>query len=97
MKINWFKNPDNVVYADINQFVDNWEKETGIADLRDKIEAFKANPVKEGVMLKGTKRTSMKMFIPDMYFEGEEKLDMGNTVWLYMGENYECYCLYWPQ
>ena len=57
MKLVEFKNPDKIVYADINEFADNFGKETGISDLREKIEAFKANPTKDGEVLKGTKRT----------------------------------------
>lgn len=92
MNINWFKDPDHVVYADIEEFVENFEKETGIRNLREKIEEFEANPTKEGVILKGVKRTSIRMMIPDLVFE--EHLEMGENVWIYMGENYECYCLY---
>ena len=95
MKKAWFENPDNVVYADIDEFADNFGKETGIDGLREKIEAFKADPVKEGINLKGRKRTSLKLFIPNMYFD--EKMEMGDTVWAYLGENYECYCLYWKE
>ncbi|WP_425756860.1 cysteine-rich small domain-containing protein [Ihubacter sp. rT4E-8] len=75
MHVNWFKNPDHVVYADIGEFVDNFEKETGIDNLKEKIAAFEVNPVKEGVILKGRKRTSIKLFIPDMTFD--EHIDMG--------------------
>lgn len=92
MNLNWFKNPDNVVYADIGEFTDNFSKETGISNLRDEIERFEADPVKEGIVLKGRRRTSIKLFIPDMLFD--EHIEMGENVWVYMGENYECYCLY---
>ena len=95
IKKAWFENPDNVVYADIDEFADNFGKETGIDNLREKIEAFRADPVKEGINLKGRKRTSLKLFIPNMYFD--DKIEMGDTVWAYMGENYECYCLYWKE
>ncbi len=95
MKKAWFENPDNVVYADIDEFADNFGKETGIDGLREKIEAFRESPVKEGVNLKGRKRTSLKLFIPNMLFD--EKMDMGDNVWVYMGENYESYCLYWKE
>ena len=95
MKKAWFENPDNVVYADIDEFADNFGKETGIDGLREKIEDFRENPVKEGVNLKGRKRTSLKLFIPNMLFD--EKMDMGDSVWVYMGENYESYCLYWKE
>ncbi|MGN0658642.1 MAG: cysteine-rich small domain-containing protein [Emergencia sp.] len=92
MNLNWFKNPDNVVYADAGEFIGNFSRETGIENLKEKIAEFELNPVKEGVVLKGRKRTSVRMFIPDLYFD--EHIDMGENVWLYMGENYECYCLY---
>lgn len=97
MKLIEFKNPDKIVYADINEFAGNFGKETGITDLREKIEAFKAKPTKEGEVLKGTKRTAIRLLIPDLYFDGEEKIEMGDTVWVYLGELYEIYCLYWPE
>lgn len=92
MNINWFKNQDNVVYADTKQFVGNFAKETGIEELGEKIEEFKANPTAEGMTLIGKKRTSVKLLVPNLIFD--EKLEMGENVWIYMGENYECYCLY---
>ena len=30
MRVEWFENQDNVVYADIDEFADNFGKETGI-------------------------------------------------------------------
>ena len=73
-------------------------KETGIEDFRRKLEDFKANPTKDGILLKGRKRTTVKLFIPDLYFaEKKTRLEMGDTVWVYMGEYYPCYCVYWPQ
>lgn len=94
MNITWFKNPDNIIYAPVDEFAGNFGKETGIDHLREKIEDFKNNPVAEGVTLKGIKRTSLRLIIPNMIFK--EKIDMGDTVWVYMGEMYEAYCLYWP-
>ena len=40
--------------------------------------------LKDGIYLKGTKRTTLKVFISDLYFEGEEKLNMGDSVWIFM-------------
>ena len=92
MNVNWFKNPDNVVYADVAEFAGNFGVETGISNLAEKIMEFEKNPVADGVILKGRRRTSIKLFIPDMLFD--DHIDMGENVWVYMGENYECYCLY---
>lgn len=61
MNINYFKNPDHVVYADAQKFVDNFEKQAEISDLKEKIEAFEANPDPKDVILKGRKRTSIKL------------------------------------
>lgn len=92
MNLSWFKNPDNIVYADADTFVNNFEKETGIENLKAQLTAFHANPTKEGLQLKGNKRTSIRAFIPDLVFD--EHIEMGDKVWIYMGENYECYCLH---
>ena len=95
MREEWFENQETVVYADIDEFADNFGKETGISDLRGKIEDFKANPVKEGMILRGIKRSALKLFIPDMVFD--KHIDMGESVWVFIGESYPAYCLYWPQ
>lgn len=92
MNVNWFKNQDNVVYANTQEFVDNFSKETGISNLSQKIEEFKNSPTKEGVTVIGKKRTSVKLLIPNLTFN--EVIEMGENVWIYMGENYESYCLY---
>ena len=98
MRFGWFQDPDNVVYADVDQFADHFGKEAGIENFRTKLENFKANPTAEGILLKGRKRTTVKLFIPDLYFADKKtKLEMGDTVWVYMGEYYPCYCVYWPQ
>lgn len=95
MRVAWFENPDNVVYCDVDEFADNFGKEVGISNLRQEIENFKANPVAEGVTLKGGKRTALKLFIPDLLFD--KHIDMGESVWIFIGEMYPAYCLYWNE
>ena len=95
MRVSWFEDPDNVVYADVDQFADHFGKEVGVSNLREEIERFKSAPVKEGVILKGKKRSSLKLFSPNLLFE--RSIEMGDSVWVYIGENYPAYCLYWPQ
>lgn len=95
MNVNWFKNPNNVVYAPVDEFADNFGRETGIPNLRQELEEFKKNPVAEGKNLKGERRTYLKLLIPDKLFD--EKIYMGDCIWVFMGENYESYCIYWPK
>ena len=95
MRIDWLENQDNVSYVAVDDFAANFGKEAGISNLREKIEEFRKNPVPEGVTYRGTKRTALKMFIPDLVFD--KHIDMGETVWIYIGDMYPAYCLYWPQ
>lgn len=94
MNIRWFKNPDNISYVDAEKFIPNFARETGIGDLREQIEDFMKNPVAEGKIINGKKRTSLRLLIPDLMFD--ERLEMGENVWIYLGEHNPCYCLYWP-
>lgn len=95
MNIEWFKNQDNVVYAPVDEFVTNFEKEAGLTRLRDEVENFRKNPNEEGKILRGKRRSSVKLIVPNLIFD--EKIEMGDSVWVYLGETYETYCLYWPQ
>ena len=88
--INWFKDPDNVVYTD-RKFMRMFSKETGIENLGNIIEEFAKRPTKDGLLLKGGKRTSIKLFVPDLVFD--EHIEYGDKVWMYLGENYDCYCM----
>lgn len=98
LNFEWLKNQDHIVYMNVEEFSERFAKEIKIDGLRQKLEDFKKSPVKEGVLLKGNKRSTCKLFIPDLYFEDkEEKLDMGDSVWVYMGDLYPCYSVYWPR
>ena len=69
LKLDWLKDGDNVAYVDANEFIDNFEKEAGISKLRQAIEEFVANPTADGKTITGTKRTAVKIFIPDVSFD----------------------------
>ena len=42
----------------------------------------------------GLKRTTIKLFVPNLMFD--QPIEMGENVWLYMGELCPAYCLYTP-
>ncbi len=95
MNIKCFTNPDNVVYADVEEFADHFGKECGINDLRQQLEDFRSAPKPNGKVIKGTKRTAIRLLVPNLYFP-DANIKMGDSVWVYLGESYEIYCLYWP-
>lgn len=94
MNVKWFQNPDHIVYVNAEEFLPRFAKEIGIPDLKDQVEAFRANPAADGITLKGQRRASIRLFVPNLMFD--EPIEMGENVWIYLGENYECYSLYWP-
>ena len=69
LRIGWLENPDNIVYADLNEFADNFGNEVGISNLKQEILNFRQNPTAEGIVLKGKKRSALKLFVPDMLWE----------------------------
>ena len=94
LTLNWIRNEDHVVYGKDEELIPMLSKDLAIPDLGRKIEAFRANPVKEGVTLRGGRRSSVLLFIPDLYFDDD--IVMGGNVWLYLGDMMPAYCIYVP-
>ena len=94
LTLNWLKDEENVVYGREEEIVPALAKDLMIPDLMAQIERFRQAPVKEGVVLKGGRRSSVRLFIPNLYFD--RPLDMGENVWLYLGEMSPAYCIYRP-
>ncbi len=94
LTLNWLKNEDNAVYGTDEELVPILAKDLVIPDLQKKIDQFRSAPVKEGVTLRGGRRSSVLLFIPDLYFDTD--MVMGGNVWLYLGEMRPAYCVYKP-
>lgn len=94
LNLTWIKNPDHVSYCKENEVLPRLARELGIADLAQQVEEFRTHPTAEGVNLKGKKRTTLKLFIPNLTFL--EPVEMGENVWIYMGELCPAYCLFTP-
>lgn len=92
LTLNFLKDEENVVYAPEAEIVPQLAADLLIPNLDETIERFRQSPVKEGLILKGGRRSSVKLFIPDLYFD--RHIDMGENVWLYLGEMSPAYCVY---
>ena len=84
MNVAWFKNPDHVAYCKEEEILPKLSRELGINDLAQRVEAFRKEPSPEGENIKGRKRTTLKLMIPNLTFS--EPVDMGENVWIYMGD-----------
>ena len=91
LNLTWIKNPDHVSYCKENEVLPRLARELGIADLAQQVEEFRTHPTAEGVNLKGKKRTTLKLFIPNLTFP-----EPVENVWIYMGELCPAYCLFTP-
>lgn len=94
LTLNWLKDQNNVVYAKQSDIVPVLARDLRIPDLAERIEAFRGSPSKEGIIVKGNKRSSARLFIPNLLFD--EQIEMGESVWLYIGEMYPAYCIFVP-
>ena len=94
LTLNFLKDEENVVYAPEAEIVPQLAADLLIPNLDETIERFRQSPVKEGVVLSGGRRSSVRLFIPNLYFD--RPMDMGENVWLYLGEMSPAYCVYQP-
>ena len=94
LNLTWIKNPDHVSYCKENEVLPRLARELGIADLAQQVEEFRTHPTAEGVNLKGTNPTTLKLFFPNLTVP--EPVEMGENVWIYMGELCPAYCLFTP-
>lgn len=95
MNINWFKDPDHLVYINAEKSLAELEKRLKLPGLVQAADMLRAAPNAEGITIKGSKRSSGKLFIPDLVFK--QHIEMGENLFLYLGEMSECYVIYYPQ
>ena len=69
-------------------------RDLGIPDLAERVDAFQRRPAPDGINIKGKKRTTLKLFIPNLLFS--QPIEMGENVWIYTGELNPAYCLFSP-
>ena len=84
MHINWFRDENNLIYIN---------GATQLAEL-EKTLRFPGLEEAEGFTIKGPKRTSGRLFVPDLTFG--RHIEMGENIFFFMGEMQECYVIYWP-
>ena len=94
MNVAWFKNPDHVAYCTEEEILPKLSRALGMHALAQRVEAGRQEPSPEGENIKGRKRTTLKLMIPNLTFS--EPVDMGENVWIYMGDLCPAYCLYTP-
>ena len=80
LTLSYLKDVENVVYGPEKEIVPQLAADLLIPNLDEAVERFRRSPVKEGLILKGGRRSSVKLFIPDLYFD--RHIDMGENVWL---------------
>lgn len=93
MNINWLQDEDNLVYINAEKDLDRLEVQLQLPGLAEAAKALRDDPTKEGLTLRGPRRTTARLFIPDLLFG--RHIEMGENIFLFRGEMAECYVLYW--
>lgn len=93
MNINWFCNEDNLVYINAEKDLHRLEVQLRLPGLEEAAKALHDNPTVEGLTLRGERRTTARLFIPDLLFN--RHIEMGENIFLYRGDMLECYVIYW--
>ena len=92
--MNWLRDPNHVVYGQPAELLPRLSRDLGIPDLAERVDAFQREPAPDGINIKGKKRTTLKLFIPNLYFS--QPMEMGENVWIYTGALNPAYCLFTP-
>ena len=93
MNINWFRDEDNLVYINAEKDLHRLEVQLQLPGLEEAATELYRNPTAEGLTLRGPRRTTARLFIPDLLFG--KHIEMGENVFLYRGDMVECYVIYW--
>ena len=91
----WFRNQNNVVCCRKEEVLPKLARELAIPDLSPTSGGIPEDTHSGRLNISGRKRTTLKLLIPNLTFS--EPIDMGENVWIYMGELCPAYCLYMPQ
>ena len=94
MRINWFKDENNLIYINGETQLAELEKTLHFPGLEEAANELRQHPTAEGFTIKGPKRTSGRLFVPDLAVG--EHIEMGENIFFFMGEMQECYVIYWP-
>lgn len=93
MNIQWLQDQDNLVYINAEKDLHRLEVQLQLPGLEEAATELHNNPTAEGLTLKGPRRTTARLFIPDLLYG--KKIEMGENIFLYRGDMVECYVIYW--
>ena len=93
MNLSWLQNRDNLVYINAEKDLRRLEVQLQLPGLQAAATQLHENPTREGLTLKGPRRTTARLFIPDLLLP--HHIEMGENIFLYRGEMVECYVIYW--
>ena len=93
MNITWLQDEDNLVYINAEKDLHRLEVQLQLPGLEEAATELHNHPTKDGLTLRGRRRTTARLFIPDLLFG--RHIEMGENIFLYRGDMVECYVIYW--
>ena len=93
MNLKWLQDEDNLVYINAEKDLHRLEVQLQLPGLAEAAAELHNHPTAEGLTLKGPRRTTARLFIPDLLYG--KHIEMGENIFLYRGDMVECYVIYW--
>ena len=93
MNIKWLQDEDNLVYINAEKDLHRLEVQLQLPGLEEAATDLHYHPTAEGLTLRGARRTTARLFIPDLLYG--KHIEMGENIFLYRGDMVECYVIYW--
>ena len=82
MRINWFKDENHLVYINGATQLAELERTLHFPGLEEAANELRQHPTAEGFTIKGPKRTSGRLFVPDLTFG--RHIEMGENIFFFM-------------
>lgn len=93
MRINWFKDENNLVYINGATQLAELERTLRFPGLEEAANELRKHPTPEGLHHQGAWPHQRPSVRADLAFG--EHIQMGENIFFFMGEMQECYVIYW--
>ena len=91
MNIHQYLDQGNVIYMQENEVIAFLENKAGVSDFRQILDGFRRQPSKEGMLVRGSNRVTLRLCQPNLFLESP--IQNGDRVWVLLGKTLGAYCL----
>ena len=91
VNIHQYLDQGNVIYMKESEVIAFLENKAGVSDFRQILDGFRRQPSKEGMLVRGSNRVTLRLCQPNLFLESP--IQNGDRVWILLGRTLGAYCL----